>query len=110
MTLPTPVLRAAQDLEFKRQTLEHAQEQVRIKTEALINARNEAMRATTILGEAEQALTKAKNAVLFQEMRMASAGTDLLSALKEAKLFPVLSVTCPTVGKESDHDHDPPSP
>lgn len=49
-------------------------------------------------------MTQAKGGVIF------AAGHDLLTALKQSNLFPVPSVTCPTVGKEPDHDHDPPSP
>ena len=108
--LPSDVLCAAQDLECKREAMEYAHERVKNAIKAVTDAKNKAMRADTILGEAEQELTRAKGGVIFAEQRMAMAGHDLLTALKQSNLFPVPSVTCPTVGKEPDHDHDPPSP
>lgn len=110
MTLPTPVLRAAQDLEFKRQSVEHAHAEIEIKRKTLAEAKSEARRANEALASAEQDLVNAEHSLRFAEVSMSGYGADLLTALKEAKLFPVPSVTCPIVGKEPDHDHDPPSP
>lgn len=104
MALPRDVLRAAQDLEYKRQSIDHAHEQIEIKRKALAEAKSEARRANEVLASAEQDLINAEHSLKCRY------GVDLLIALKEANLFPEPSVTCPTVGKEPDHDHDPPPP
>lgn len=110
MALPRDVLRAAQDLEYKRQSIDHAHEQIEIKRKALAEAKSEARRANEVLASAEQDLINAEHSLKFAEVSMSRYGVDLLIALKEANLFPEPSVTCPTVGKEPDHDHDPPPP
>jgi chromosome segregation ATPase len=97
------IARAAQELEWKRQTLEHARAHVKVAETALTEARATARRANEALASAEQELVNAKGSVIFAEQRMASAGADLLSALKEANLMP--DPNRPTVGKEPDHDH-----
>ena len=99
MILPTPVLRAAQDLEYKRQSVEYAHAEIEIKRKALAEAKSEARRANEALASAEQDLVNAEHSLRFAEVSMSRYGTDLLTALKEAKLFPVPTVTCPPRGQ-----------
>lgn len=98
-TLPSDVLRAAQDLEYKRQTLEHAHENVLTKARIVDKARFEARRANEALASAEQDLVNAEHSLRFAEVSMSRYGADLLTALKQSNLFPVPSVTCPAAGQ-----------